>query len=61
MPPVSRQWRGLDRLARDPAFVARASAEFPQLAAALAAPRDRRSVLRLMAAGLALAGLTRLR
>jgi MoCo/4Fe-4S cofactor protein with predicted Tat translocation signal len=58
MPPMNRQWRGLDRLARDPAFVARASAEFPQLAAALAAPRDRRSVLKLMAAGLALAGLS---
>lgn len=58
MPPIGRQWRGLDRLARDPAFVARASAEFPQLAAALAAPRDRRGVLKLMAAGLALAGLS---
>jgi len=58
MPPVSGQWRGLDQLARDPAFVARASAEFPQLAAALAAPRDRRGVLKLMAAGLALAGLS---
>ncbi len=58
MPPLSRQWRGLDRLSRDPAFVARASAEFPQLAAALAAPRDRRGVLKLMAAGLALAGLS---
>jgi MoCo/4Fe-4S cofactor protein with predicted Tat translocation signal len=58
MPPVRRQWRGLDALAPDPAFVARATAEFPQLAAALAAPRERRSVLRLMAAGLALAGLT---
>jgi MoCo/4Fe-4S cofactor protein with predicted Tat translocation signal len=57
MPSLSAQWRGLDRLSRDPAFVARASAEFPQLAAALAAPRDRRSVLKLMAAGLALAGL----
>src|SRR3954462_10887962 len=57
MPSLSRQWRGLDRLSRDPAFVARASAEFPQLAAALAAPRDRRGVLKLMAAGLALAGL----
>jgi MoCo/4Fe-4S cofactor protein with predicted Tat translocation signal len=57
MPSLSGQWRGLDRLSRDPAFVARASAEFPQLAAALAAPRDRRSVLKLMAAGLALAGL----
>jgi MoCo/4Fe-4S cofactor protein with predicted Tat translocation signal len=57
MPSLSGQWRGLDRLSRDPAFVARASAEFPQLAAALAAPRDRRGVLTLMAAGLALAGL----
>ncbi len=57
MPPLNGQWRGLDRLSRDPAFVARASAEFPQLAAALAAPRDRRGVLKLMAAGLALAGL----
>jgi molybdopterin-containing oxidoreductase family iron-sulfur binding subunit len=57
MPSLSGQWRGLDRLSRDPAFVARASAEFPQLAAALAAPRDRRGVLKLMAAGLALAGL----
>jgi len=57
MPPVSPQWRGLDRLSRDPAFIAQASAEFPGLAAALAAPRDRRGVLRLMAAGLALAGL----
>ncbi len=57
MPSLSGQWRGLDRLSRDPAFVARASSEFPQLAAALAAPRDRRGVLKLMAAGLALAGL----
>jgi MoCo/4Fe-4S cofactor protein with predicted Tat translocation signal len=56
--PKGGQWRGLDRLSRDPAFVARASAEFPQLAAALAAPRDRRGVLKLMAAGLALAGLS---
>ncbi len=58
MPSLSGQWRGLDRLSRDPAFVARASAEFPQLAAALAMPRDRRAVLKLMAAGLALAGLS---
>jgi molybdopterin-containing oxidoreductase family iron-sulfur binding subunit len=57
MPSLARQYRGLDSLARDPAFVARASAEFPGLARALAAPRDRRGVLRLMAAGLALAGL----
>jgi MoCo/4Fe-4S cofactor protein with predicted Tat translocation signal len=58
MSPMNRQWRGLDRLARDPAFAARATAEFPQLASALAEPRDRRSVLKLMAAGMALAGLT---
>jgi molybdopterin-containing oxidoreductase family iron-sulfur binding subunit len=56
-PPPSGQWRGLDHLARDPQFVARASAEFPSLSRALAEPRDRRGVLRLMAAGLALAGL----
>jgi molybdopterin-containing oxidoreductase family iron-sulfur binding subunit len=55
--PSLTQWRGLDRLSRDPAFVARASAEFPQLAATLSAPRDRRAVLKLMAASLALAGL----
>jgi molybdopterin-containing oxidoreductase family iron-sulfur binding subunit len=59
MPPVGgRQWRGLDALARDPAFVARATVEFPMLAGALAQPTERRGVLRLMAAGLALAGLT---
>ena len=57
MPPLSGQWRGLSRLSRDPAFVARASAEFPQLAVALGVPHDRRGVLKLMAAGLALAGL----
>ena len=57
MPSLSGQWRGLDQLSRDPAFIARASAEFPQLAAALAAPRNRRGVLKLMAAGVALAGL----
>jgi MoCo/4Fe-4S cofactor protein with predicted Tat translocation signal len=61
MPPVNRrdaaQWRGLDRLAGDPAFIARASAEFPQLASSLAMPGNRRSVLKLMAASLAFAGL----
>lgn len=56
--PSLKQWRGLDALARDPAFVARAEAEFPMLAKAMAAPTDRRGVLRLLAAGLALAGLT---
>ncbi len=43
MPSVTRErgagnGAGLDRLARDPAFVARASAEFPQLASALGGP-----------------------
>jgi MoCo/4Fe-4S cofactor protein with predicted Tat translocation signal len=57
MPPLSRQWRSLEELARSPSFVARAAQEFPSLAAALAAPRDRRRVLKLMAAALALAGL----
>lgn len=58
MSPVkSRQWRGLDALARDPVFVAQVSAEFPSLARTLAQPAERRGVLRLMAAGLALAGL----
>ena len=57
MPPLTRQWRSLEELTRSPTFVARASQEFPSLAAALAAPHDRRRVLKLMAAGLALAGL----
>jgi MoCo/4Fe-4S cofactor protein with predicted Tat translocation signal len=57
MSSLSRQWRSLEQLADDPAFVARAAQEFPSLAGALAAPRDRRGVLKLMAAGLALAGL----
>ena len=57
MPSMSRQWRSLDELTRTPSFVARAAQEFPSLAAALAVPQDRRRVLKLMAAGLALAGL----
>jgi MoCo/4Fe-4S cofactor protein with predicted Tat translocation signal len=57
MPPLSRQWRSLEELARTPSFVAHAAQEFPSLAAALGAPQDRRRVLKLMAAGLALAGL----
>ncbi|MBV9735548.1 MAG: 4Fe-4S dicluster domain-containing protein [Acidisphaera sp.] len=43
-------------MTRDEAFVARAAQEFPALAAALAQPARRRTVLKLMAASLALAG-----
>ena len=57
MPSMTRQWRSLDELSRDPAFIARAAQEFPALAEALSARHDRRTVMRLMAAGLALAGL----
>jgi Fe-S-cluster-containing dehydrogenase component len=54
MPPLARQYRGLDQLSCDPVFIDRVSAEFPTLAAA----PDRRSMLKLMAAGLALAGVS---
>jgi len=57
MPPMNRQWRNLDQLAEDPLFVARAAQEFPSLAEALAVPSDRRRVLKLMAAALAMGGL----
>jgi molybdopterin-containing oxidoreductase family iron-sulfur binding subunit len=57
MSPVSRQWRSLDQLAEDPAFVARVAQEFPSLADALAAPSDRRRVLKLVAAAVAMGGL----
>ncbi|HZK91790.1 MAG TPA: TAT-variant-translocated molybdopterin oxidoreductase [Stellaceae bacterium] len=57
MPPLRRQWRSLEEAARDPSFVARAAQEFPGLAEALAAPRDRRRVLKLMAAAFAMTGL----
>ena len=57
MPPLSRPWRSLEQLANDADFVARAAQEFPSLAEGLSAPQDRRRVLKLMAAGLALAGL----
>jgi Fe-S-cluster-containing dehydrogenase component len=50
-------WRTLDQAAGDPAFLARAVQEFPGLAAAFAEPRDRRQVLRLMAAAFAMGGL----
>ncbi len=58
MSSVSPQWRGLDELANDQAFVARASQEFPMLAEALASPPDRRRVIKLMAAAFAAAGLS---
>ncbi len=58
MPPLAaRQWRSLAEAERDPAFVARAAAEFPALAEAIAHPASRRQVLRLLGASLALAGL----
>ena len=50
MPPLNAQWRSL---LEDPA---RAAQEFPGLAAALARPHNRRRVLQLMAASVALAG-----
>jgi MoCo/4Fe-4S cofactor protein with predicted Tat translocation signal len=57
MSPVSRQWRSLDQLADDPSFVARVVQEFPSLADALVVPSDRRRVLKLMAAAVAMGGL----
>jgi len=57
MPPLSRQWRNLERMAADPSFVARAAQEFPGLAEALSAPQDRRRALKLMAAAFAMGGL----
>ncbi|WP_292530972.1 TAT-variant-translocated molybdopterin oxidoreductase [Methylocystis sp.] len=56
MPQVKAQWRSLEELAQDSQFLLRVEQEFPGLAAALAAPRDRRQALSLMAAALALAG-----
>jgi MoCo/4Fe-4S cofactor protein with predicted Tat translocation signal len=47
MSSVSPQWRSLDELANDQAFVTRASEEFPMLAEALASPPDRRRAIKL--------------
>ena len=58
MSSVNPQWRSLDELANDQAFVARASEEFPMLAEALASPPDRRRAIKLMAAAFAAAGLS---
>ncbi|HUI22310.1 MAG TPA: TAT-variant-translocated molybdopterin oxidoreductase [Methylocella sp.] len=57
MSPVNRQWRNLEQLTEDPSFLARAKEEFPGLTEALDSPRDRRHVLKLMSAALAMAGL----
>ncbi len=57
MPPLNGQWRSLKELAADPAFIARAEAEFPGLSEALASSHDRRSVIRLMTAAIAMSGL----
>lgn len=57
MSPMNRQWRSLAELADDPSFIERAKQEFPSLAEALDSPHDRRRVLKLMSAALAMAGL----
>ena len=58
MSSMSRPWRNLEEWAQDPALIARAAQEFPGLADALAVPADRRRVLKLMAAALAMGGLS---
>ncbi len=55
---MKRHWRTLAELADDSAFLARAAEEFPHLAEALAAPVSRRRALQLMAASMALGGLS---
>ncbi|MBV9777105.1 MAG: TAT-variant-translocated molybdopterin oxidoreductase [Acetobacteraceae bacterium] len=57
MNPIARQWRSLAELENDPAFLERAAQEFPSLREALMAPRQRRQVLRFVAAALAAGGL----
>jgi len=51
-------WRSLEELAGDPAFHERLHREFPKGASEWLEPISRRGFLRLMAASLALAGLT---
>lgn len=51
-------WRSLEELADSPAFRERVQQEFPGLADELLAPATRRSFLKVMAASMALAGLT---
>ena len=61
MSSLSPQWRSLEQLAEladNSSFVARVAQEFPGLAEALSSPpHDRRRVLKLMAAALAMGGL----
>ena len=58
MSSLSPQWRSLEQLADDSSFVARVAQEFPGLAEALSSQsHDRRQVLKLMAAALAMGGL----
>jgi molybdopterin-containing oxidoreductase family iron-sulfur binding subunit len=52
-----RLWRSLEEATADADFVARVSQEFPNLAASLRAPIDRRAALKLMAASLLMNGL----
>lgn len=52
-----RLWRSLEEAAGDADFIARVSQEFPNLAASLTAPIDRRVALKLMAASLLMNGL----
>ena len=51
-----RLWRSLEQAAEDPEFLHRAAQEFPGLAAAMTEQRDRRQVLRLMAAAFVMSG-----
>ncbi|TPK69592.1 4Fe-4S dicluster domain-containing protein [Mesorhizobium sp. B2-4-19] len=50
-------WRSLDEIARTPEFMRFVEAEFPSLADRLPSRLDRRTLLKLMSASLALAGL----
>ena len=50
-------WRSLEELADTPAFQALLKQEFPRFAAFWETPVDRRTVLKLMGASLALAGM----
>ena len=53
-----RYWRSLDELAQTPSFLSRLQEEFPAFARIAEEAVDRRRVLQLMAASLALGGLT---
>jgi MoCo/4Fe-4S cofactor protein with predicted Tat translocation signal len=57
MSPLKRQWRSIEELGADPEFLELAAREFPALSAAFARGIDRRRVLKMMAAALAMQGL----